>query len=75
MDQTPKSPYLTAILRAPEPELDLSGSRPFSLELVVTLHAADTFLSPGVALHQGGIDFVREGSNSKPEPRSKYQFL
>lgn len=78
MDQTPKTPYLTAVLRAPEPELDLSGSRPFSLELVVTLHAlkpilcyaADTFLSPPVALRQGGIDFVREGSDSKPEPRS-----
>ena len=78
MEQTPKNPYLTAVLRAPEPELDLSGSRPFSLELVVTLHAskpvllytADTFLSPPVALRQGGIDFVREGSDSKPEPRN-----
>lgn len=78
MEQTLKRPYLTAVLRAPEPELDLSGSQPFSLELVVTLHAsepvllytADTFLSPLAALRQGGIDFVRKGSDSKPEPRS-----
>ncbi|KAF2845728.1 hypothetical protein T440DRAFT_558664 [Plenodomus tracheiphilus IPT5] len=78
MDQTPKSPYITAVLRAPEPELDLSGSRPFSPELVVTLHApkpillyaADTFLSPPVALCQGGIEFLRKGSDLKPDPRS-----
>jgi hypothetical protein len=78
MDQTLKSPYLTAVLRAPVLELDLSGSRPFSLELVVSLHAskpillytADTFLSPPAALRQGGIIFVRQQSDSKPEPRS-----
>lgn len=78
MEHTPKTPYLTASLRAPELELDLSGSRPFSLELVVTLHAsepilvytADTFLSSQAALRQGGIDFVRKGSDSKLEPRS-----
>jgi hypothetical protein len=78
MDQTLGSPYLTAVLRAPVPELDLSGSQPFSLELVVTLYAskpillytADTFLSPPAALRQGGIIFVRQQSDSKPEPRS-----
>jgi hypothetical protein len=78
MNQTLKSPHLTAVLHAPVPELDLSGSRPFSLELVVTLHApkpillytADTFLSPPAALRQGGIIFARQQSDSKPEPRS-----
>jgi hypothetical protein len=78
MDQTRKSPYLTAVLHAPVQELDLSSSRPFSLELVVTLHAsnpillytADTFLSPPAALRQGGISFVRKHGDSNLEPRS-----
>jgi hypothetical protein len=78
MNQTPKSPYLTAALHASDTELDMSGSRPFSLELVVTLHALepiilytdDTFLMPRTALHQGGIDFFRIGSDEGPVGRS-----
>ncbi|KAH9865336.1 hypothetical protein J1614_008919 [Plenodomus biglobosus] len=47
------------------------------LALVVKLHAtkpillytANTFLSPAAALRQGGIQFVRQGGDSKPELR------
>jgi hypothetical protein len=78
MGQTAAEPHLTAILRAPQTELDLLGMRSFNLELAVTLHAsnairlyaADTFLSPWTALLHGGIDFVPEGRNSGPVPRS-----
>lgn len=77
MEPSPTHPYLTATLCASNAELDLSGSQPFNLELVITLHAskpvilytADTFLSPQAALRQGGIDFTRQGEPT-PEPRS-----
>ncbi|KAF2995094.1 hypothetical protein E8E13_003609 [Curvularia kusanoi] len=77
MECVTTKPYITAALRTPVSELDLSGSQPFSLESIVTLHASrpiviytwGTYLSPVAALHAGGIDFICEGSDI-PEPRS-----
>jgi hypothetical protein len=78
MDHSSIYPYLTAAFHASDAELDLSGLQTFRLELVVTLHAskpvilyvAETFLSPSVALLQGGIVFVRQGEDPRPKPRS-----
>lgn len=78
MVQAPKNPYLTAVLHAPVPELDLSSSRSFRLELIVTLHAsnpiplytADTSLSSQAVLRQGGIVLVRKNGGLTPEARS-----
>jgi hypothetical protein len=50
MDQTLGGPYLTAVLRASVPELDLSGSRPFGLELVVTLYVSRSYRASGTVL-------------------------
>lgn len=68
-------PYLTATLTAPQTELDLSGTTPFSLRITATLHAqnpilcyvADTFLYPQTALRAPGIDFTKLDSQSQPQ--------
>lgn len=78
MDQSVIGPHLTAELCAPDMELDLSATKPFNLKILVTLHApkpvfvftVNIFLSSPAALHCVGIDFLRQGGDGTPEPRS-----
>lgn len=78
MDKSAAEPYLEATLEAPQTELDLSGATPFSLKIIVTLHAqdpvlcyvADTFLWPQTALRESGIIFTKLDSHPEPVKRS-----
>jgi hypothetical protein len=78
MEPSTTSSYLTAELRASEAELDLTAKQPFSLQIIVTLHAPkpalvyaiDTFLLPRNAMIRGGIDFIRQGWDGVPESRN-----
>jgi hypothetical protein len=77
-DASASEPYLTATLSAPQTELDLSGTIPFSLRITATLHApspilcyvADTFLYPQTALRASGIGFTKLGDHPQAIQRS-----
>jgi hypothetical protein len=77
-EESASTPYFTAILSAPQTELDLSGTTPFSLRISATLHAqspilryiADTFLYPQTTLRASGIEFTKPGDHPQPLQRS-----
>lgn len=64
---TSTEPYITAILTGAQTELDLSGTKPFTLIIALTLRAKapilcyigedDTFFFPWLALHDIGVRF------------------
>ncbi|KAK5999722.1 hypothetical protein QM012_005128 [Aureobasidium pullulans] len=68
MQPIDQKPHITAVLTNPQTELDLSGNKPFSLTITLTLHAKapilcyigedDTFFLPHLALHDVGIIFA-----------------
>ncbi|KAF2155496.1 hypothetical protein K461DRAFT_74668 [Myriangium duriaei CBS 260.36] len=70
-------PYLSAALRAPQSELDLSGNTAFRLEIVlqvrasepIVLYTKDTYLSLYKIFEKTGIEFSLDETGSEPVPR------